>query len=119
MYSIKSANITVMVTDMDRSVDFYTTIIGLELKQRWGNHYAMVSAPGITIGLHPASITHTPATGTSIGFGVDNLDEVETHLLQTGITYEKTDDKEAGKLVHLKDPDGTLLYFIKSTIDWQ
>ena len=54
MYTIKTANVTIMVKDMDKSIDFYTKGLGLELKQRWNNHYAQVSSPGVVIGLHPA-----------------------------------------------------------------
>jgi len=38
---------------MDAAIRFYEQI-GLTLKQRWENHYAMVTTEGITIGLHPA-----------------------------------------------------------------
>ncbi len=51
---IKDANVTIMVKDMDSSVSFYQSI-GLTLKQRWSNYYAQLTAPGITIGLHPAN----------------------------------------------------------------
>jgi catechol 2,3-dioxygenase-like lactoylglutathione lyase family enzyme len=59
MYTIKTANVTVMVKNMDKSIDFYTSL-GLELKQRWNNHYAQVAAPGVIIGLHPAKETNNP-----------------------------------------------------------
>jgi len=117
MYTIKTANVTVMAKDMDKSIDFYTQGLGLELKQRWDNHYAQVSAPGVVIGLHPAKETDNATTGISIGFGVDSLAEAEKRLRELSVSYETVDDK-AGKIAHFKDPDGTLLYFMESTIDW-
>jgi len=105
-----------MVKDMDRSISFYKNI-GLELKQRWNNHYAQVVAPGVVIGLHPAKEETDTTTAISIGFGVDSLNEVKDHLKQMGVHYETAEDK-AGKYAHFKDPDGVLLYFMESTIEW-
>ena len=56
---IKDTNVTIMVKDMDASIAFYQSI-GFTVKARWGAHYARITAPGITIGLHPSS-NGTPA----------------------------------------------------------
>lgn len=49
----KSCNVTVMVSDFDKSIKFYIDTLGLILKNRWGNEFAYIEAPGLTIGLHP------------------------------------------------------------------
>ena len=36
--------VTVFVTDMDRSVRFYTEQLGLKLLQRYENHFATIDA---------------------------------------------------------------------------
>src|SRR5262249_26868336 len=41
---IHGGNATVYVSDMDRSVRFYTETLGLKLKHRFGNHWAEVIA---------------------------------------------------------------------------
>ena len=51
--NIQSSNITVMVTNMDAAVRFYTETLGMTLKSRYGNNWADVEGPGIAIGLHP------------------------------------------------------------------
>jgi catechol 2,3-dioxygenase-like lactoylglutathione lyase family enzyme len=59
MYS--SGNITVYVSDMDRSVRFYTEVLGLRLAYRFANAWASIEVgKGLTIGLHPAN-EHQPA----------------------------------------------------------
>jgi len=117
MYTINTANVTIMVKDMDRSIDFYKNI-GLELKQRWNNHYAQVSAPGVVIGLHPAKESNeAETTAFSIGFGVDSIDDVKNRLQDLGVAYETSEDK-AGKYAYFRDLDGILLYFMESTINW-
>jgi catechol 2,3-dioxygenase-like lactoylglutathione lyase family enzyme len=111
--TIKESNITMNVKDLDKSVSFYESI-GLTVKNRWGNHYAQLTAPGIVIGLHPTSDTNlTDNSGNvSIGFTTDNFEETKSGLQKLAI--ETTDRQEdGGQFLHFKDPDGTALYFIK------
>src|ERR1044071_2601232 len=109
---IKQANVTINVKDMDRSISFYQSI-GFSVKNRWGNFYAQLTAPGIVIGLHPTTNDIPGNSGNvSIGFTVDNLDETRSSLQQLSIkTTERSE--EGGQFLHFNDPDGTALYFIK------
>ena len=80
--AIKDSNVTIMVKDMDASISFYESI-GLAIKQRWANHYAQLTAPGITIGLHPLEDSNASngSGSISIGFTTSNFEET-TALLQ-------------------------------------
>ncbi len=55
--TIKESSITINVKDLDQSILFYQSI-GFEIKNRWGNHYAQLAVPGISIGLHPTTGTN-------------------------------------------------------------
>src|SRR5450755_2143604 len=99
MISIKETNITIMVTDMDKAVSFYESI-GLTLKQRWDHHYAMMTAPGITIGLHPSEKTDTNSGTVSIGFMIETIDEAKTLLDTNNIAYTQEDDGKSGIYIH-------------------
>jgi catechol 2,3-dioxygenase-like lactoylglutathione lyase family enzyme len=107
---IKEANITIMVKNMDRSINFYLAL-GFSLKSRWENYYAQLEAPGVLIGLHP-STEENKAGNISIGFTTDNFEEAKSflseHLIETELRSE-----EGGEFIHFNDPDGTPLYFIK------
>jgi len=111
MLAIKDSNITIMAKDMNKSIHFYESI-GLKLKQRWGDHYAMISGPGVTLGIHPSDGKPEGSGSVSIGFMVDNFEDVKKLLEKSGIQY-KTDDGKSGTYAHFKDPDGTILYFVK------
>ena len=92
---IRGGNATIYVTDMDRSVSFYTET--LRLAFRAGDHWASVDAgDGVQIGLHPAT-SRAPMPGSAravtVGLGVD-----EGQL----------------KLAFFSDPDGNALYLAES-----
>src|SRR5947208_16552543 len=83
-------NVTLMVADMDRSVEFYVHKLGLELKVRYGNEWAEVTAPGITLGLHQARgpISRSdPDIGISIGLEVDAIEAAVKELTDKGIAF--------------------------------
>lgn len=111
MINIKGSNVTVMVKDMDKAISFYESI-GLTLKQRWDNNYAMLITEGITIGIHPANETELTSGSISIGFMIDNIEDAKTLLDKSNIVY-KAEDGKSGNYVHFKDHDGTVLYFVE------
>ena len=111
--TIKESNITINVKDMDKSISFYQSIV-FAIKNRWGSHYAQLTAPGIAIGLHPTGDENLKGNSgnLSIGFTTDNLEETKSSLQQLSI--QATERKEeGGQFLHFNDPDGTALYFIK------
>jgi catechol 2,3-dioxygenase-like lactoylglutathione lyase family enzyme len=112
--TIKQSNVTINVSDMNRSLSFYESL-GLTTQSRWGNQYAQLSAPGIVIGLHPTDATHLKSNSgnVSIGFSADNLEEAGSLLQQLSIKATPREE-EGGSFLHFEDPDGTALYFIKS-----
>lgn len=116
MISIKETNVTIMVSNMDKSVAFYEAI-GLKVKNRWANHYAQLVAKDIIIGLHPASGEIKPSANVSIGFITENLEEVKEHLGKEKIAFSLSEDK-AGKFAHFTDPDGTTIYFMQPNMSW-
>jgi catechol 2,3-dioxygenase-like lactoylglutathione lyase family enzyme len=112
--------VTIIVADMERSIDFYTKRLGLPLKTRYGNEFAIVEAPGVVIALHPAPKNGREREGNlSIGLGVDSVETGMKQLAQRGITF-------AGGIVadppmrfaFFKDPDGVELYLAERS-DWQ
>ena len=111
--SISDSNVTIKIKDIDMSISFYESI-GFITKNRWGNHYAQLTAPGIVIGLHPSNEKNLNGNSgnVSLGFTTENIEETKSLLekLSIKITERK---EEGGEFLHFSDPDGTSLYFIK------
>lgn len=110
---IINTNVTINVNDLTKSLDFYQSI-GFVLKNRWGNHYAQLTAPGIEIGLHP---THSDnmikgSGNISIGISIQDIEDGKNQLLKAGILFNERDET-GGQFIHFNDPDGNALYFIK------
>ncbi len=106
---IKESNVTISVRDLNVSVEFYKKL-GLELKNRWGPHYAQLAAAGVVIGLRPAEEPSAAGSQVSIGFMVDEIEEAKKLLESHGISYTSS-EKKPGRRIHFNDPDGTNLFF--------
>lgn len=112
MINITDTNVTIMVKDMDTAINFYEQI-GLTLKQRWENNYAMMITTGLTIGLHPKEEGETSSGSVSIGFMIRDFNEAKALLERNNITYKADDDGKSGNYLHFTDHDGTILYFVQ------
>ena len=109
------AFVTINVADIQRSIEFYTTKLGLKVKARYGSHFAVVEGPGLAIGLHPASAS-SPAGAVSIGFGVDDVEEGRKQLQARGISTDGDVVVDPPmRFVFLKDPDGVTLYLAEQS----
>jgi catechol 2,3-dioxygenase-like lactoylglutathione lyase family enzyme len=110
---IKEANVTIMVTDMKRSIDFYVEVLGLELKANYSDQYAQVASPGVMIGLHPTTRgdLHPAGSGNiSVGFGVESLSSAMADLKAKGVAFSRVVEDRPTKLAFFADPDGNPLY---------
>src|SRR5712691_13495869 len=84
---LREGNVTVMVSDMDSTIQFYVEKLGLTLKARYSDQFAQVVAPGLTIALHPADKKGRQSgksEGLSIGLRVDNLERTMKEIKRKG-----------------------------------
>jgi catechol 2,3-dioxygenase-like lactoylglutathione lyase family enzyme len=113
MENLQQCRVNVMVSNMDASVEFYSKTLGLDLVNLYGDHYAEIQAPGLLLGLHPASGKVLFGTNISIGFGVRNFDDTIANLEQKGIEF-KLGDEEWVRLASFSDLDGNPLYLAEN-----
>ena len=108
----KQGILTVLVTDMNRAVAFYTDTLGLEAGPRYGDEWAEVRAPGLRIGLHPGGkrAVVEPGRHYTIGLEVDDLDVVRKTLESRGVKFSGTTPDRGLRIANFTDPDGNPLY---------
>lgn len=101
--------------NMQRSIDFYTAQIGLELESRYGDEFAGLQGPGITIGLHPTT-PQAIAGSVSIGLGVDDVEEGRRLLQARGVAFSGDIVADPPmRFAFLNDPDGVPLYLAEQS----
>lgn len=113
MANINGSRINVMVANMDKSIDFYTNILGLKLLNHYGEYYAEIQASDLSIGLHPKSDKVIVGNNMSIGFGVKEFDLHMEQLKAKGIVFNIENDGYI-RLVHFTDLDQNLLFFTEN-----
>lgn len=112
----KSGNVTVMVADLEKAMQFYVETLGLKLQHETDGHFAQIEAPGLTIGLlHLAEEqgSQPEKSGSmSIGFEVEALEPAIETLKSRGVEFHDAVEGKEAQVVHFSDPDGNTLYLV-------
>lgn len=117
---ISGGHVVVYVSDMNRSVEYYTTTLGLKLTARYGDHYAQIDAgKGLTLGLHPPGHGSPPPGtrgGIQITFGVTDAIENEVDALKArGVRFDSAVMNDGPvRLAFFADPDGNPMCLCES-----
>jgi catechol 2,3-dioxygenase-like lactoylglutathione lyase family enzyme len=114
------SQVTLMVPDMEQAVRFYTETLGLRLKTRYGNEFAVIDAPGLTIGLHPLATAQSPqAHPMSIGLGVESLEATMQQLSARGLRFIGPIREDPPiRIAYFAGPGGTPLYLCEQS-EWR
>lgn len=105
------------VTDLERSVAFYTTTLGFTLDQRQGNAFAKVSSGGLSLLLSgdgssgarplPGGVKQTPGGFNRIVLRVEDLAARIEELKKAGVRFRnEMETGPGGRQVQIEDPDG-------------
>jgi len=112
------AYVNLFVSEIDRSVEFYETKLGLTLEFSDSEHgYASLKAGPIRLGLSlpgPDNTDHADLLGRHTGIGLAVTDLVAEHkrLVGLGVRFTMEPEKQpwGGFMALVADPDGNLLY---------
>jgi catechol 2,3-dioxygenase len=119
------------VADIERSLEFYSGVLGFELMQRYGEEAAFVSAGGYHhhIGLntwHSKGGSPPPAGSTGLfHFAIryptrPALADALRRLVEAGVPLEGASDHGVSEALYLSDPDGNgiELYWDRPREEW-
>jgi len=109
----KIGAVILLVSDMDRSIDFYKNTLGLLLKNS-SHDWAEFFKDGTTLALHPMKKKLKEQTGSRVGmlvgFMVSNMDETYQNLKKKNVKFVKEPKEEPfGKHAIILDPDGYMI----------
>jgi catechol 2,3-dioxygenase-like lactoylglutathione lyase family enzyme len=110
---------TIFVSDLPRSIRFYTDILGLRKTHSIGDAWVELKAEsGFKIGLHAVG-PESPTAGRhgSISLGLEcqgSMEDHMAHLQSCGVTIDRpiVDGKNA-RSIFFFDPDGNELYLFQ------
>jgi len=110
--------VMVIVSDMNRSVEFYRDKLGIPLKFQ-SPDWTEFQMEGTTLALHAGGTGEptTKAASCSFRFNVANLDQTFAELTAKGVRFAvppKVRDGEGIKLAVCVDPDGLPISFAES-----
>ena len=106
-----------LVTDLDRSVDFYTKTLGFKLEHRQGGAFAKVSGGGVDLLLSghgssgarplPGDVKQTPGGYNRIVLRVEDLPARIDELKNAGARFRnEMEVGPGGRQIQIEDPDG-------------
>jgi catechol 2,3-dioxygenase-like lactoylglutathione lyase family enzyme len=117
---IKQMSPQFLVSDIDRSIDFYTTQLGFDLEFRYEDFYAGIIKDGFSI--HLKSGDHSIEERTrkrmnddiDLVFSVDNIEGLFRELTQKQVEIIQPLRKMPyGKEFYIADVDGYIISFVE------
>lgn len=115
--------VRVFVSDLKRSLDFYTKTLGLALDMTDDRHWAQFHAgEDISLAIELTDPTHeeegSKLVGRFVGVTllVDNIYETHKQLKNKGVHFTREPEKQpwGGTLAHFRDPDCNVLTLMES-----
>ncbi len=126
-------HVVLYVRELEKSIEFYRGIVGLELRGRLFNGRAAMLSGGRTHHeLLPIEVGDAPAAprgrrlglyhiGWKIGDDLETLRAARDRILDVGLTLDGQSDHTISQSLYLRDPDGNEveLYVDDPRVDWQ
>ena len=119
-YMIKKMSPQLLVTDMNRSIEFYTKRLGFDLDFRYEDFYSGIIKEGYSIHLKLG----TPSIeergnrrkngDLDITFSVDRIEDLFEQLSSKSVEFiQPLREMNYGKEFYVADPDGYIIAFLE------
>lgn len=114
---MKMAHVTIFTANLDASVQFYQTVIGLDIAGRNGPSIVFLRDPADTVSIELVENPEQPYSGGGlfVGFSVDDLEAVRTQAEKDGLHPSPVVSPEPGvTFFFLDDPNGVKVQLIQA-----
>jgi catechol 2,3-dioxygenase-like lactoylglutathione lyase family enzyme len=109
------------VSDLNRAIDFYRNVLGLQLTAHEESIYAVFQLSNITLVVErvdPGDTEFKELVGrfTAVSFSTGDIHAVYDRLSALGIRFEGPPEKQfwGGTLAHFHDPDNNVVTLVQS-----
>ena len=109
-----------LVADLDRAIEFYTSMLSFELEFRYENFYAGIMKGNNSIHLKSAQRTEEQLANKlenqdlDIVFGVENVKLLYDDLVSKSVNItQPLCERPYGNEFYIADPDGNVLAFLE------
>jgi catechol 2,3-dioxygenase-like lactoylglutathione lyase family enzyme len=119
---IKKMSPQLLVTDVDRSVEFYTKKLGFDVEFRYEDFYAGIIKDGYSIHLKMGNPSieerkqRRNREDLDIVFSVEGIDDLYEELSTRSVEFTQSlREMPYGKEFYVVDPDGNIIAFLEET----
>ncbi len=119
-FQIKKMTPQLLVTDIDRSIEFYTKKLGFKLDFRYEDFYSGIIQDGYSIHLKSGNPSieerknRRDNEDLDIIFSVDNIEDLYEELSNKFVEFiQPLRDMPYGKEFYVTDPDGYIIAFLE------
>ena len=121
--TIKKMSPQLLVSDIDRSIEFYTSELGFEVEFRYEDFYAGINKEGFSIHLKSGDPCADERErkkeneDLDIVFSVHDINDLYHELLNKKVhILQPLCDRPYGKEFYIIDPDGYILAFLEESL---
>lgn len=101
------------VCSMDRSVEFYSGVLGLEVLRREGNDWTELQAGDTVIALSGELATRPHQGGATVILKTEDVNAVNRHLAANEVQRGRIEDMGGARMLQFFDPDGNEIVAIQ------
>lgn len=99
--------------NMEKSVTFYTEVLGLTLKNRHGIDWAEYDVGGIDLAIS-GELARKPAQGgATVVLKTDDIEGLRDALAAAAAKFDPIDDTGGAKMIGFEDPDKNRLFAVQ------
>jgi predicted enzyme related to lactoylglutathione lyase len=115
-FNIKQMSVQLQVSNLERSIEFYSEKLGFEVDFRYEDFYAGIIKDGYSIHLKIDGSLTENSNSLEILFSVDHIHDLYEELSARSVRFTQSlRQMPYGYEFYISDPDGNVIAFVEST----
>jgi predicted enzyme related to lactoylglutathione lyase len=111
---MKLTDVVFYTNDIEKSKEFYTKKLGLEIESDRGNYVSFKTNSDVLLSVNAADTTQKVPGNQAASFDIENAEELLEKYKEMGLDiYKEIQELPFGKIFSTLDPDGNKLMFVE------